>query len=51
MNTLNTSMISNQNLILEDEIDVKELWRIIKSFRKSILLISMIIIGITAYVH
>jgi capsular exopolysaccharide synthesis family protein len=46
----NTRKVPHQRLSADDEIDVKEIWRIIRSSRKSIFLIFSAIIAITIYV-
>lgn len=45
----NTKILPNKDLHTEDEIDIKELWRIIRSYRKVIALIFSIVIVITIY--
>jgi capsular exopolysaccharide synthesis family protein len=45
----NKNMHLNQQLYTEDEIDIKEIWRIIRSYRKSIVLIFSIVVFITIY--
>jgi capsular exopolysaccharide synthesis family protein len=45
----NTNMLPNQQLSAEDEIDLKEIWRIIRSYRKSIIIIFAIVVMITIY--
>jgi len=50
MNDLKSNMPSNQELHGEDEIDLKEIWRIIRSYRKSIAIIFTVVIAITIYV-
>ncbi len=34
----------------EDEVDIKEIWRIIRSYRKSIAIIFTVVLAITIYV-
>ena len=50
MDELNKNMNLNQDLHPEDEIDIKEIWRIIRSYRKSIAIIFTIVMAITIYV-
>jgi capsular exopolysaccharide synthesis family protein len=45
----NTDMQPNHELHIEDEIDIKEIWRILRSYRKSIGIIFSIVVAITAY--
>jgi capsular exopolysaccharide synthesis family protein len=49
MNELRSNTNQNQNLRTDDELDVKEIWRIIRSFRKSIGLIFSVTVMITVY--
>ncbi len=44
-----TNMLPNHELRPEDEIDVKEIWRIIRSYRKSISIIFSLVVLITIY--
>jgi capsular exopolysaccharide synthesis family protein len=44
------SNFPNAESIQEDEIDIKEIWRIIRSYRKSITLIFIVVLAITIYV-
>ena len=37
-------------ILKEDEIDIKEIWRIIRSYRKAIFLIFTVVVGITIYI-
>jgi capsular exopolysaccharide synthesis family protein len=46
---MNVHMIEKQELKHSDEIDIKELWRIIRSYKSSILIIFGIFITITVY--
>jgi capsular exopolysaccharide synthesis family protein len=47
MNSTNT--LPNQELQREDELDLRELWRIVRSYRKSIILIFLIFLALTIY--
>lgn len=49
MNDINNNLLPNQDLNHEDEIDVKEIWRIIRSYRKSIILIFSLVFVIAIY--
>jgi capsular exopolysaccharide synthesis family protein len=49
MNDLNNNMPNNQDQFLEDEIDVKEVWRILRSYRISITAIFIVVILATIY--
>ena len=49
MNELNTKMLPNQNLNQEDEIDIKEIGRIIRSYGKPIAIIFFMIFILTIY--
>jgi capsular exopolysaccharide synthesis family protein len=46
----NDSIIAKENSFQEDEIDIKELWRITKGYRKEIAIIFSIIMVITVYI-
>jgi capsular exopolysaccharide synthesis family protein len=50
MNEMNTNTTLNKELNKEDEIDIKEIWRIIRSYRKSSALIFVLIVSLTIYV-
>jgi len=50
MNDTNKNISPNQALNSEDQIDIKEIWRIIRSYRISIAIISVVILLITFYV-
>jgi capsular exopolysaccharide synthesis family protein len=45
----NINMQTNQELYAEDEVDIKEIWRIIRSYRKSITVIFCVILFVTIY--
>jgi capsular exopolysaccharide synthesis family protein len=45
----NTNMLPNHALQTEDELDIKEIWRIIRSYRKSIAVIFSVILTLTIY--
>ena len=49
MDELNTNTTPNQDLLNGDEIDVKEIWRIIRSFQKSIVTIFTVVVALTIY--
>jgi capsular exopolysaccharide synthesis family protein len=49
MNKIDTEMIATQEIHQEDEIDVKEIWRIIRSYRKSIAIIFIVVLALTVY--
>jgi capsular exopolysaccharide synthesis family protein len=49
MDKLNRNTTPNQDLHIEDEIDIKEIWRIIWSYRKSIALIFTLVVVFTIY--
>jgi capsular exopolysaccharide synthesis family protein len=49
MNELNKNMPSNPSFDHEDEIDLKEIWRILRSNRTSILIIFSTILSLTVY--
>jgi capsular exopolysaccharide synthesis family protein len=46
----NTNIPPNRELHAEDEIDIKEIWRIIHSYRKSIALIFTTVVALTIYI-
>ena len=50
MDESKTNRIHKPEMIIDDEIDVKEIWRIIRSYRFSISLIFVIIVFLTAYI-
>jgi capsular exopolysaccharide synthesis family protein len=50
MTVTNTNIPPQQELRQEDELDVKEIWRIIRSYRRSIALIFSIVVLITIYI-
>jgi len=50
MNDPNKNSPSNQPLNSEDQIDVKEIWRILRSYRRSIAIISLVVLLVTFYV-
>jgi capsular exopolysaccharide synthesis family protein len=45
----NANMLPNQGLHPEDEMDIKEIWRIIRSYRISIVLIFFMVVFFTVY--
>jgi capsular exopolysaccharide synthesis family protein len=50
MDELNRNTSPNQNLHIEDEIDIKEFWRILRSYRKSIALIFVVVLSLAIYI-
>jgi capsular exopolysaccharide synthesis family protein len=49
MNEFDRNKSRSQNLPIEDEIDIKEIWRVIRSYRKSIAFIFLIVLSFTIY--
>jgi capsular exopolysaccharide synthesis family protein len=49
MNMMNNDLDKNQEMIPEDEIDIKEIWRIIRSYRSSIAILFLLVITLTIY--
>jgi len=49
MDELNRNTSPNQDLHIEDEIDIKEIWRILRSYRKSIAQIFVVVLSLTIY--
>lgn len=49
MNELKNNMFPNQDLQVDDEIDIKEIWRILRSYHKSISIIFVLVLAITIY--
>jgi capsular exopolysaccharide synthesis family protein len=50
MNESNRDRLPNQDLHHDDEIDIKEIWRIIRSYSKSIAIIFVIILALSIYI-
>jgi capsular exopolysaccharide synthesis family protein len=50
MDKLDSQNDRDRSTLHEDEIDLKEIWRIIRSYRKSIALIFVIIVSLTIYI-
>ncbi len=50
MNEMKNNILPNQEIIHEDEIDLKEIWRIVRSYRKSIIFIFSLILIVTIYI-
>ena len=50
MDDKNLKPLINQGLNRDDEIDIKEIWRIIRSYRRSIALIFLLILAVTIYI-
>ena len=50
MNEMKNKILPNQDINHEDEIDLKEIWRIVRSYRKSIILIFSLIVIFTIYI-
>jgi capsular exopolysaccharide synthesis family protein len=49
MNERNSNIQPNQELIIKDEIDIKELWRIARSYRIPLAIIFTVVVAITIY--
>jgi capsular exopolysaccharide synthesis family protein len=45
----NTNILSNQEMHTEDEIDIKEIWRVLRSYRGTITIVFSFVIIATAY--
>ena len=50
MNEMNNNILPNQDLREDGEIDLKEKWRIVRSYRKSIIIIFSLIVILTIYI-
>ncbi len=50
MNQVETNMLSNSEMTRDDEIDLKEIWRIIRSYRKEIAVIFTFVLALTIYI-
>jgi len=49
MDKLDNQKYTDQGFLNEDEIDIKEIWRIIYSYRKSVVLIFVAVVSLTIY--
>ncbi|NQV49223.1 MAG: polysaccharide biosynthesis tyrosine autokinase [Candidatus Marinimicrobia bacterium] len=50
MNEMKNNILPNQDINHEDKIDIKEIWRIVRSYRNSIVSIFSVIIILTIYI-
>lgn len=50
MNEMNHTSGHNEERNVQDQVDLKEIWRVIRSYRKSLAVIFIVVLGITIYV-